>query len=72
MANFSRIFKNVLAFGLSVLAGKNSSSKEKSNKQFLKDSNINKMKVDKYGTVKDPFAGKDYADYKMPRQRKNK
>ena len=72
MANFSRIFKNVLVLGLSVLAGKNSSSKEKSNKQFLKDSNINKMKVDKFGTVKDLFAGKDYADYKMPRQRKNK
>ncbi|MDD5361406.1 MAG: hypothetical protein PHN88_04690 [Ignavibacteria bacterium] len=72
MANFTRILKSALFFGLSVLAGKNSSSREKSNKQFLKDSNINKMKVDKFGTVKDPFAGKDYADYKMPRNRKNK
>lgn len=45
---------------------------EKSYKQYLKDSDIDKVKPDKYGTIEDPFNGKDYADYKMPRERKKK
>lgn len=42
--------------------------KEKSHKQYLIDSNIDRVKPDKDGNVKDPMDGKDFADYKMPRR----
>lgn len=44
--------------------------KEKSHKQYLKDSDIDNVKPDKYGRVQDPMEGKDYADYKLPKRTK--